>query len=186
MIPATILVPLDGSAVSRESLSSICHLFDPQRYQVIVLRVADPPAGVLAEPVRVLPVNGWGLPEFHSARQFETSRHPIYPLQSEASLEAELAAELLDQSHSLIDAGFSVQPVVRFGDPAEEIVAYARSGHVDMIAMATHGRAGISRLLVGSVAERVLKASPVPVLLVRPVAPRGGVMEHTVISLVHQ
>lgn len=186
MIPSTILVPLDGSAVSRESLSSICHLFDPQRYQVTLLRVADPPAGVLAEPVRVLPVNGWGVPEFRSAQQFEASRHPIYQLQTEASLRAELEAELLEQSRTLIDAGFSVQPVVRFGDPAEEIAAYARSSHVDMIAMATHGRAGISRLLVGSVAERVLRTSPVPVLLVRPVAQRGGVVEHTVVSLTHQ
>lgn len=177
MIPSTILVPLDGSPVSRESLRSICHLFDPQRYQVIVLRVTMPPMGVLAEPVRTLPVNGWGLPEFRSAQQFETSRHPIYPLQSEASLEAELEAELLDQSRSLIDAGFSVQPVVRFGDPAEEIVAYAGNNQIDMIAMATHGRAGISRLLVGSVAERVLRTSPVPVMLVRPTGQRGKALE---------
>lgn len=182
MLLTTILVPLDGSAVSHESLSSICHLFDPQRYKVTVLRVADPPAGVLAEPIRTLPINGWGLPEFRSAQQFETSRHPIYPLQSEASLEAELEAELLDQSRSLIDAGFSVQPVVRFGDPAEEIVAYAENNQVDMIAMATHGRAGISRLLVGSVAERVLRASPVPVLLIRPTGQRGKALEQVAVA----
>ncbi|HEY0601696.1 MAG TPA: universal stress protein [Herpetosiphonaceae bacterium] len=165
---STILVPLDGSALSDESLHHICHLFDPQRYQVTLLRVAPPPAGLLAEPARVIPVNGLGLPEYGSIQQFELSRHPIYPVQVEASLHAELEAELLHSARGLVDAGFSVQPVVQFGEPAAEIVAYAARTPVDLIVMATHGRTGIRRLLLGSVAEQVLRTSPVPVLLVHP------------------
>ncbi|HEY0736106.1 MAG TPA: universal stress protein [Herpetosiphonaceae bacterium] len=179
MTLSTILVPLDGSALSREGLRHICHLFDAQRYQVTLLRVASPPAGLLAEPARMIPVNGLGLPEYGSSQQFERSRHPIYPVQAEASMQAELEAELLHEARCLVDAGFSVHPVVEFGEPAEAIVAYAERTAVDLIVMATHGRTGIRRRLVGSVAEQVLRTSPVPLLLVRPVVQRSSAVEAT-------
>lgn len=54
------------------------------------------------------------------------------------------------------------------GYPAEEILALAEAEGVDMIVMGTHGRKGIDRILFGSVAEKVVKSSPVPVLTVRP------------------
>jgi nucleotide-binding universal stress UspA family protein len=57
---------------------------------------------------------------------------------------------------------------VRTGAPATEIVAAATAASADLIAMATHGRAGLSRMFLGSVAERVLASSPLPVLLLRP------------------
>jgi nucleotide-binding universal stress UspA family protein len=52
-------------------------------------------------------------------------------------------------------------------DPAEAIVAYARNEQVDLIVMGTHGRSAMSQLLVGSVAERVVRLAPCPVLTVR-------------------
>lgn len=180
MIRSTILVPLDGSALSRESLHHICHLFDPQCYQVTLLRVASPPAGLLAKPARVIPVNGLGLPEYGSLNQFELSRHPIYPLQAEASVKAELEAELLHDARCLVDTGFRVQPVVEFGEPAAEIVAYAERTSIDLIVMATHGRTGIQRLLMGSVTAQVLRTSAVPLLLVRPIAQNNLAVEDTV------
>lgn len=54
---------------------------------------------------------------------------------------------------------------LRMGDPASEIVKYALLEHADLIAMPTHGRHGIDRLVNGSVAEDVLRHSPVPVLI---------------------
>jgi universal stress protein A len=60
-----------------------------------------------------------------------------------------------------------VEAVVRFGDPVEEIVEEAESAGVDLIALATHRRTGVRRLLKGSVAERVERATAIPVLLVR-------------------
>jgi len=54
----------------------------------------------------------------------------------------------------------------------EEIVAEARRGGYDLIVMATHGRTGVKHLLVGSVAERVVRLSSVPVLTVHPTAER--------------
>lgn len=53
------------------------------------------------------------------------------------------------------------------GGPAREIVAYADRSGADLVVMGTHGRGGINRILLGSVAERVVRSSPVPVLTVR-------------------
>ncbi len=53
-------------------------------------------------------------------------------------------------------------------DPAEAILGYARRENVDLIAIATHGRTGLARMLVGSVAGKLLNASVAPLYLVRP------------------
>ena len=57
--------------------------------------------------------------------------------------------------------------VVRFGDPAREIVAHAEETSCSLIVVGTHGRKRLSRLLLGSVAEMVVRSAPVPVLTVR-------------------
>jgi len=56
---------------------------------------------------------------------------------------------------------------LRIGTPAEEIVRYADARDVDLIIMGTHGRSGVAHLLMGSVAEQVVRMAPCPVLLVR-------------------
>lgn len=56
---------------------------------------------------------------------------------------------------------------VRIGDPGLEIVHFAKEVHADMIIMPSHGRSGLTRLLLGSVAERVLRLSECPVLVLR-------------------
>jgi nucleotide-binding universal stress UspA family protein len=57
---------------------------------------------------------------------------------------------------------------VRSGDPAEEILSYIADQNIDAVVMGTHGRKGLDRVLFGSVAEQVVKRSPVPVLTVNP------------------
>lgn len=64
-------------------------------------------------------------------------------------------------------AGVTVEPFLRKGDPAKEILSLARDQKADLIAMATHGRSGVSRMLFGSVAERVVRGATIPLLLVR-------------------
>ncbi|MEF2232118.1 MAG: universal stress protein [Pseudodesulfovibrio sp.] len=64
--------------------------------------------------------------------------------------------------------GLTVSGKVVAGYPAEEILAIAEAEGCDMIVMGTHGRKGIDRILFGSVAEKVVKSSKVPVLTVRP------------------
>jgi nucleotide-binding universal stress UspA family protein len=65
-------------------------------------------------------------------------------------------------------AGLDATSVVRDGDPAAQIVAEARDAGADLVVMATHGRSGLARALLGSVADQLLRRSPVPVLLVPP------------------
>ena len=63
--------------------------------------------------------------------------------------------------------GLTVEPVLRRGDAAAEILSVARDQRVELIAMATHGRTGVSRLVKGSVAEKVTRGADIPLLLVR-------------------
>lgn len=78
------------------------------------------------------------------------------------------AARLKDLAARVFPAGRSVTSVVRQGDPCAEIVKFAREEGMDIIVMATHGRTGISHVLMGSVAEKVVRMSAVPVLSVKP------------------
>jgi nucleotide-binding universal stress UspA family protein len=73
-----------------------------------------------------------------------------------------------------------VHHVLLEGDPATEIVKYARDAGIDLIVMGTHGRTGLERLLMGSVAEKVMREAPCSVLVVKlphsaPAADRGDV-----------
>ncbi|MXV61309.1 universal stress protein [Natronorubrum sp. JWXQ-INN-674] len=70
-------------------------------------------------------------------------------------------------------AGQEVTTAVREGRPAAEICSYARDIDADLIATGTRGRHGENRLLLGSVAERVVRTSPVPVLSVRQLETAG-------------
>ncbi|UWG48529.1 Nucleotide-binding protein, UspA family [Halanaeroarchaeum sp. HSR-CO] len=65
------------------------------------------------------------------------------------------------------ERGVPVERVQLDGSPAREIVRYAEQSNCDLVVMGTHGRGGIDRLLLGSVAERVVRSSTVPVLTVR-------------------
>ncbi|MCB2186720.1 MAG: universal stress protein [Deltaproteobacteria bacterium] len=57
---------------------------------------------------------------------------------------------------------------VLIGDPAKEILAYIKKHEIDLIVMATHGRTGFEHAVFGSVAERVIKSSHIPVFVVNP------------------
>jgi nucleotide-binding universal stress UspA family protein len=77
------------------------------------------------------------------------------------------AGKALDEAASVLKGRCpKVNVSLRFGPPAEEILAAAREHDSGLVVMGTHGRQGLSRLLLGSVAERVVRASPVPVLTV--------------------
>jgi len=67
----------------------------------------------------------------------------------------------------LQNGNFKVSTAVLLGDPADEITTFANNNDADLILMASHGRSGISRWTHGSVADRVFRASKVPVLMVR-------------------
>lgn len=71
------------------------------------------------------------------------------------------------------EAGLTVEPLMKVGDAAHELLEAAREQGADLIALTTHGRAGPSRWMLGSVAERVLRHAAVPLLVVRVKAGQG-------------
>ncbi len=86
-----------------------------------------------------------------------------------AALDTHPAEETLEvwRTDAEARAAVPVRARVLLGDPALELARYAADEDVDLLVVGTHGRSGLSRLVVGSVAERVLRHAPVPVLVVR-------------------
>jgi nucleotide-binding universal stress UspA family protein len=75
-----------------------------------------------------------------------------------------------------IDPDLKLTQIVRSGHPAAEIIKFSREENVDLIVMATHGRTGVKHVLMGSVAEKVVRLSAVPVLTVKPLPIRESLL----------
>ncbi len=136
-----ILCPVDFDPVSLSVLDAAAELARANHGKLHLLYVVPVPRESFGEPV---PLEQFSPPE-HEARQ---------------RLER-LAAERLKEP-----ALYEV--AVSSGDPAMEILSAAASPAIDVVMMATHGRRGLKRLVLGSVAERVIRESPRPVLTIRP------------------
>lgn len=166
----TVLVPLDGSMHSHAVIDRLDRLFEPGATRLVLLTVADPAGSVVgsgaAQNMDPLAVVGSFAPATISAVSkggwSEKGEHAYRKVRKQ------LDAYLQKQAAPLKGAGFEVETEARFGDPAETIVDYARNNNVDVIAMTTHGRSGIARLVFGSVAAEVLKSGVAPVLMFRP------------------
>jgi nucleotide-binding universal stress UspA family protein len=159
----SLLLPLDGSPFSRQAFRTVGRLFDAESTTVTLLHVASPPEGIGDRPIRPLISEAWPA----TIRGSEFQDHPIYATQVWDSTKASIIEAMDDDVRALADAGFTVRLVVRFGDPAQEIADLVEEGEIDAVVMATHGRSGVSRALMGSVAERVLRMVRVPVVMVR-------------------
>jgi nucleotide-binding universal stress UspA family protein len=136
-----ILVPLDFSACSRRGLQYAVDLalrFNARLILVHIIRSTRLSAIVHASANREL--------------EWELHAHGEKDL-------AELAKQHLDPE-------ISVQMRVRIGRPATEIVAAARECNADLILLSTHGRTGLTRRLVGSTAEEVVRLAHCPVMVV--------------------
>jgi glycine betaine transporter len=85
-------------------------------------------------------------------------------------------AELAEFVARNVDPDLRLTQVVRSGHPAAEIRKFSQEENVDLIVMATHGRTGVKHALMGSVAERVVRLSAVPVLTVKPLPVRESLL----------
>ncbi len=81
---------------------------------------------------------------------------------------------LAKMTDSLNVDGITTEIVVVSGEPAEVILDYVKQNPVDLIVMSTHGRTGVTRWLLGGVADRVIRYSVVPVLVIPPAGCRVG------------
>ncbi len=156
-----LLVPLDGSEFSRTVVPAVRSLFDPERARITLFRVGDAPAHLGGPPTRRTVTSEMILPEPDEPTH-------VWDSQEWESARQRLRDELSPTARRLERDGWRVEVETAFGDPAEEIVAWCEEHAPDMVAMATHGRTGLSRALLGSVAERALRRLAVPVLMVRP------------------
>jgi universal stress protein A len=89
---------------------------------------------------------------------------PSYVKESRAAAEKALAG-VLDPQRT---AGRTVVRSLVEGSPKVEIIRYARTHDINLIVLATHGRTGLAHVLIGSVAESVVRTAPCPVLTIRP------------------
>ena len=87
------------------------------------------------------------------------------------------AGEFAEFIRANVPDSLAIDAVIRHGEPAKEIISFATEIGADLIVIATHGRTGLSHILMGSVAERVIRSSAVPVLTIKPPSMREGMVE---------
>jgi nucleotide-binding universal stress UspA family protein len=133
-----ILVPLDGSKCAETVLSKVEKLAADMKAGVCLLRVA-----------------------------FVHTFPGVDPTDAEVKVVREAEDYLKTVEERLKAKGLKVDTHVRYGNEAEEILDHAALKDIDMVAMSTHGRSGVGRWLLGSVAEKILRHSPKPIFLVR-------------------
>jgi len=136
-----ILVPYDGSLPAQEAVEHAIEEYGDR--PIVLLRVVELASGMTDA--------GWELIKEELKERRE-----------------EIAADVTDELEALIDerdVEFEIETVT--GNPAREIVRYAEENDIEYIVIGSHGREGISRMLLGSVAEKVVRRSPVPVVVVR-------------------
>lgn len=145
-----ILVPLDGSKLSEcvlphvETLAKGCEV-----KEIVLFRVCEPPVILADYPPSISATFEQNVERITSFSQKQCSMY------------------LDDTEKKLKDEGFAVTSEAALGNAADLIVDYAAKNGVDLIVMASHGRSGVSKWAFGSVAEKVLRSTCIPVLLVR-------------------
>jgi len=138
------IVPLDGSALAETIIPFLIEIAGPLDMSVVLLRVLEPQMPMVVEG------SGSVMLDDVEARRGDAEEY-LAPL-----------------AVALRTRGVAVETAIRRGQPvSDEIVAAAREAGADLIAMTTHGRSGLGRLLFGSVAEALLRQAPVPVFLLR-------------------
>ena len=101
---------------------------------------------------------------------------PVSYTEDELNLIKQRVMNYLDKTTQSVECkGVTINTMVRMGNAAEEIHRVAEEIHADLIAMSTHGRSGLRRLAFGSITDKVLRETRIPVLMVR--APKGTVNE---------
>jgi nucleotide-binding universal stress UspA family protein len=138
-----ILVPLDGSELSESVLDHVIAIATGcQVPKVVLVRVREP----LDDNVR-------------------KTLDPEIAVELDQAYHDEAASYLESVAKTLKQKDISLKYRVLEGDPAKEIIEYSKDNNVDLIIMSTHGRSGVSRVVFGSVADKVIRQAEIPVLI---------------------
>lgn len=152
IVTRKVIIPLDGSKLGDSVVSFVqtfISQFGNEHSEIILLSVCEPS-----------PIKSGRSVVISEAAEAATSKA------FKRGVEAEQYLSKL--ARSVRNDGFNVTTEIVIGDPAEKINKQARKHGVDLIAMATHGRSGITRMAYGSVAEAVINRAKTPILLLRP------------------
>lgn len=150
-----IIVPLDGSDTAEQVLPYVKDLVQGRTVTIHLISIAPlSAASTSGASLRMYPL---------VVSRADLELHAQERDRIEEALRNYLNGVAIDLAHGNVTANVEV----RFGEPAEEIIAYGEDIRADLIAMCTHGRTGLARWAYGSVAEKVLRHSSCPVLLVR-------------------
>lgn len=165
--PYRVLVPLDGSTLAEEALPVARRLVGESGDDLILLRVAVPsemPMPVMAEYGMVW--SGYGEEATTPEEEHQQAVDYLEGVQGRKAL-----------------AALNVRVLVLEGDRSQLIVETADNQDVDLIVMTSHGRTGLSRWVIGSVAERVLESGPCPVLLLRDSHADAAIPQRILVTL---
>lgn len=141
-----ILVPTDFSEFSKPALAYACGLAEQFGSELHLLHVLQDLVAMVPEPGLAFPPPGDYLQE----------------------LKATAERTLLTMPDAEWAVGKTVVRETRLGTPFLEIIRYSKENDIDLIVLGTHGRTGLTHVLLGSVAEKVVRKAPCPVLTVRP------------------
>ncbi len=153
-----VLIPLDGSELAEQAIDCALGVADGEKTQVTLLRAIP----------TILP-----LTTLAASSDFGVVPESVYRamLESQEQHKVNAQAYLTQMAESLKGRVKNVQTRLIANDkPADAILDEAKANEVDLIAMTSRGQGGIKRLVLGSVADKVLRGSEIPVLLCPPVA----------------
>lgn len=162
-----VLIPIDGSEFARQIFPVIARHFPPEQYELILLQAGVHPQGHVGRPGRPASVEV-KVEMYESRTDAVEAIHPIYASQEYESELAEFEREIQHDLRRLREAGYSVTSAIRFGPPGEAIVSYINNNDIDLIAMTTHSRRGLNRLIFGSVCQYVAQHVHIPIIMLRP------------------
>jgi nucleotide-binding universal stress UspA family protein len=151
-----ILIPVDGSPFGAEIIPHAVALATLLKSEITLLAVLQPIMAAIAMATEVEAPN--------------IGLEPIGARDADDAEQVEIESQVLERTADPLRAsGLAVHTVVRVDtQPARAIVDHANSQAIDLIAMTTHGRGALKRLVAGSVSQRVLRTSHTPVLMFRP------------------
>ena len=162
-----ILIPLDRSEYSEKILPQIQKFFNPKETELVLFYAAPASKGVdLTVPQRGSPEVV--TPRYGTVQLSDDLPHISYTGELEEAQREQAENVLIHIGQPLKNAGYKVSVLVAFGDPADEILHAIEGEGVDMVAMTTHAREGIKKLFLGSVTEKVLHHTSVPLLVMHP------------------
>lgn len=178
MTKQKILIPLDATNFSKRILPEVQRLHPPERTEIILFQVGehqdDITKKVVAEPemLPAAPVVGGVVPvtmSDHAKADEQLNEEGVKELtEPEDAYRQLMLRDLEPEAKRFKQAGYKVSKQVRVGDPAKQIAQFAKAEDVDLVAMSTHGRTGMKKLLFGNTADQLINELSMPLLLIQP------------------